>query len=178
MVTGRKCGVLIAMLATVSLMAGVSHAENLVRGPYLQQGASTSVIVRWRTDVPVDSLVHYGSAPGQLTESVDSAALVTEHELPLTGLSPDTVYFYSVGSSGGAIAGDDNEHFFRTSPLAGSVYDSRIWVLGDSGTANANAAAVRDAYLDTRPSRRGGREAWAAAREQQLLLPQRIVHSE
>ena len=65
----------------------------------------------------------------------------------LTGLSPDTTYDYSVGSTTEVMAGDDADHFFVTSPVVGTSKPTRMWVLGDSGTANANAAAVRDAYL-------------------------------
>src|SRR6185436_955290 len=45
------------------------------------------------------------------------------------------------------LAGNDANHFFVTSPVAGTSSPTRIWVLGDSGTANANAQAVRNAYL-------------------------------
>src|SRR6185295_16383775 len=38
-------------------------------------------------------------------------------------------------------------HFFVTSPVAGTSVPTRIWVLGDSGTANTDAQAVRNAYL-------------------------------
>ncbi|MCP3979734.1 MAG: hypothetical protein GY716_10470 [bacterium] len=44
------------------------------------------------------------------------------------------------------LAGDDADHFFLTSPTPGTAKPTRIWVLGDSGTGNANAQAVRDAY--------------------------------
>jgi hypothetical protein len=45
------------------------------------------------------------------------------------------------------LAGNDANHFFVTSPVAGTAVPTRIWVLGDSGTANANAQAVSNAYL-------------------------------
>ena len=41
----------------------------------------------------------------------------------------------------------DANHFFFTAPPVGTEQAIRIWALGDSGTANANAAAVRNAYL-------------------------------
>ena len=44
-------------------------------------------------------------------------------------------------------AGDDAEHYFVTHPVAGTLRPSRFWAVGDSGSANSDAAAVRDAYL-------------------------------
>ncbi len=44
------------------------------------------------------------------------------------------------------LAGDDANHFFLTPPMTGTAKPTRVWILGDSGTADANAMAVRDAY--------------------------------
>jgi len=117
------------------------------RGPYLQLGTPSSIMVRWRTSALEDSRVRYGSDPGSLTMTVDDLTPDMDHEVTLTGLDPDTVYYYSVGTTAGAvIAGGDADHFFRTSPPAGTRRPVRVWAVGDSGTANANARAVRDAY--------------------------------
>ncbi|MDH3526998.1 MAG: metallophosphoesterase [Gammaproteobacteria bacterium] len=124
----------------------VNEDPQITRGPYLQTGTPTSVIVKWRTLVPTDSRVQYGSAPGNLTSAVSSGVSTTDHEIELSGLSPDTTYYYSVGNSTAVFAGDDPDHFFITSPVAGTGKPTRIWVLGDSGTANANAEAVANAY--------------------------------
>jgi hypothetical protein len=88
----------------------------------------------------------YPYAPGNLTNSVDDADVLTEHEVKLTGLAADTIYYYSVGSTSGVLAGDDPEHFFLTSPPVGTAKPTRLWVLGDSGTADANAQSVANAY--------------------------------
>ncbi|MCZ6840365.1 MAG: DNRLRE domain-containing protein [Alphaproteobacteria bacterium] len=61
-------------------------------------------------------------------------------------MAPDTRYYYSIGSDGGLLSGGDSGHFFATSPTPGTTKPTRVWIIGDSGTANANAAAVRDAY--------------------------------
>lgn len=119
----------------------------LTRGPYLQMGTPTSVRVRWRTDLATNSRVRYGTAPASLTSIADVPASVTNHEVTLTGLAPATRYYYSIGSTTQTIAGGDASHFFVTSPLVGTATPTRLWILGDSGTANNNARAVRDAYL-------------------------------
>ncbi len=136
----------IAIVAAWAALATVAEAQTLTRGPYLQQGAPTEVTVRWRTSSAANSRVRYGTAPGSLTQVRDDAASVTEHAVRLTGLSADTTYYYSVGSSSAVLAGGDSNHFFVTSPAVGTPKPTRIWVLGDAGTATSSQAAVRDAY--------------------------------
>lgn len=136
----------LAILAAWAALASFAEAQSLTRGPYLQQGAPTEVTLRWRTSSASDSRVRYGSAPGSLTQVRDDAAAVTEHVVRLTGLSADTTYYYSVGSSTAVLAGGDANHFFLTSPDVGTPKPTRIWVLGDAGTASSAQASVRDAY--------------------------------
>lgn len=128
------------------LVPQLSISTMVTRGPYLQQGTPDSVIVRWRTATATGSRVLYGSAPGSLTKTVVDTTLGTEHEIMLTGLTADTVYYYAIGNTDEVFAGDDPEHFFVTSPETGTAKPTRLWVLGDSGTADANAQAVANAY--------------------------------
>ena len=128
-----------------------STAVSLTRGPYLQMGTPTSQLLRWRTGAPSDSRVRIGASPGALTTVVDDPAVTTEHAVSVTGLSPGSVYYYSVGSTTATLAGGDATHYFVTAPAPGSGAPTRIWVLGDAGSAgptgaNASQAAVRDAY--------------------------------
>ncbi len=118
----------------------------LTRGPYLQRGTPNSVVVRWRTDSATNSRVRYGPAPDDLPNFVDDSASVTAHVVTLTGLQPETKYYYSVGSTTQTLAGGDADTFFVTSPPVGARLPIRIWAIGDSGTATADARRVRDAY--------------------------------
>jgi len=120
----------------------------ITRGPYLQSGSPSNITVRWRTDQATNSRVRYGASPGSLNSNVDTLALSTEHEVTVSGLAADTTYYYSIGTTTATLAGGDANHFFVTSPSTGTPKPTRIWVLGDSGTANSNAQAVRDAYLN------------------------------
>jgi hypothetical protein len=129
-------------------LIGSDGSASVSRGPYLQIGTPTSTIVRWRTNVATDSRVSIGTSQGSLTTNFDNASVTTEHEVLVPNLAPATKYFYSVGSTGQTLAGNDSTHYFVTAPAAGTTAPSRIWVLGDSGTANANAQAVRNAYLN------------------------------
>ena len=129
--------------------APTASAETLLRGPYLQTPTSSSMVLKWRTDVATDSVVAYGDAQDNLTDTASSGTLTTEHEITVTGLTADTRYYYSVGSSAGPLSGGDSGHFFTTAPTPGTARPTRVWVIGDSGTADANARAVRDAYKAT-----------------------------
>lgn len=119
---------------------------SLKRGPYLQLGTTTDMVVRWRTNVATDSIVRFGLSPDQLDQEVSSPTLEKDHEVTLSGLMPDTTYYYEVADSVEVFAGGDDDHRFVTAPLVGEQTPVRIWALGDSGTADSRAAAVRDAY--------------------------------
>lgn len=118
----------------------------VTRAPYLQLATPTSIAIRWRTNVASDSRVWYGSAANGLTSSVSDATQTTEHVVTLGGLTPNTKYFYSVGSTSQGLAGGDAEHFFVTAPPSGTARATRIWVLGDAGNGTADQRRVRDAY--------------------------------
>ena len=119
---------------------------NVTRGPYLQRASATDIVVRWRTDIATDSRVRYGTDTANLLAIADAPGATTEHVVALTGLSADTTYYYSIGTTTTVLDGGDANHFFVTAPPTGSAKPTRIWVLGDSGTANTNAQAVRNAY--------------------------------
>jgi 3',5'-cyclic AMP phosphodiesterase CpdA len=129
------------------LLACTSEAA-LLRGPYLQSGSPTSVIVRWRTDVAQLGRVQFGSTTN-LGSFTDETVAATEHSLLLSDLAPDTTYFYSVGTASGTLA-RGADYFFRTSPPIGSHRPFRVWVLGDFGMTNQSAfpLPVRNAYYN------------------------------
>ena len=108
--------------------------------------------VRWRTDVSTDSCVRYGTSLSSLSSQTCSSTSVTDHVVQLSSLSSNTKYYYSIGTSAGSIAGDST-YFFLTAPVTGTAKATRIWALGDSGTADSGARAVRDAYLNFTGSR-------------------------
>lgn len=142
----RWISLTLAAVWFAALAPATAAAQSVIRGPYLQMGTDKGVVVRWRTDVATDSRVSYGSAPDSLTSAVDDPASKTEHEVMLSSLQPNTRYYYAIGTTTGTLAGNDASHFFLTAPPPGTPKPTRLWVLGDSGTANSNAAAVRDAY--------------------------------
>lgn len=124
-----------------------ANAQVLIRGPYLQMGTSTSMNIRWRTDIATISRVKYGTSADALMNTVEDLPPKTEHELKITGLSPYTKYWYSIEGGAGVLQGDA-DNFFRTLPLVGEKQLYRIGVFGDCGSNDANQLAVRNSIID------------------------------
>ncbi len=118
----------------------------VTRGPYLQNASSSAISVRWRSDIGSNSRVWYGDAPGNLTQIASDPASTTEHEVRLTGLTPQTRYYYAIGDYAAPITGADDSTFFRTNPVPGDAVPTRAWVIGDAGWNSTGQLQVRTAY--------------------------------
>ena len=89
----------------------IAHPGPIITStPYEDHLLPTSVQVHWTTDVASSSIVRYGLTPA-LGDSVVDANPVTTHGLTIPGLTPATVYSYSVGS------GDVNGTNFSTTRM-------------------------------------------------------------
>ena len=124
-----------------------TNVLSLTRGPYLQLSTTSSIYIRWRTGIPSDSRVKFGTSATSMTGQVDVPGLRTEHQVQLTGLVPNTKYFYTIGSTTVTLQGDTG-NYFRTNPVVGSTAPVRIWTIGDFGVASNAQAMVRDAYAN------------------------------
>jgi len=120
----------------------------IIRGPYLQTGTPNSVRIKWRTNVPTESIVHYGTSLNGLENIISDSTQKTEHELSVSGLTPNTKYFYEISDSDSAYVPGNSEMFVITSPPAATKQFVRAWILGDAGTANQNQYNVRDRYYE------------------------------
>ena len=152
-----KSGWMVALASALGWVLASRAGAQLLRAPYLQSLTPTSVVIMWQTDlsVGVDSVVHYGTTLGALGLSEVAVATASptdaglrNHTVTISGLMPGTKYYYDVGtSSGGVDAGGTANHFFVTAPTRGSVLPFDVWVVGDSGTNNAQQLAVYTAML-------------------------------
>ena len=122
--------------------------STVTRGPYLQSGTPTSTIIKWRTMDSTDSKVWYGSDPANLTQTETIAGNFIDHEVTISSLTDNTIYYYAVGDSGGQMEGGDSSHYFKTAPVTGTSQPVTTWILGDCGTGNSNQQSVRDAYYN------------------------------
>ncbi len=121
-------------------------SEFLTRGPYIQMRGDTTATIRWRTNTATSSAVRFGTALGSLSSIESSATLTTEHEIRIDGLQPDQKYFYDVGTTTETLYSNGAATYFETSPSAGTVKKSRLWIVGDSGQGTQDARDVASAY--------------------------------
>mgnify|MGYP005840811783 FL=1 len=101
--------------------------SGLARYPYVQLQTTTSILIAWRTTTANDSVIDYGTTPAYGSQASDPTPLIN-HALTLTGLLPDTLYYYRVRSGGTTLA----EATCRTARPASNPHFS-FAVLGDSG---------------------------------------------
>lgn len=159
-------------------------AGNLVRGPYLQQATSNSIVVVWRTEGESAPVLRYGKTLGDLTKALEGDAIILrvsadvnapanlprlyqepaeeaslresdhdpstaantyQYEARVSGLRPNSKYYYAIYDGDQRQAGGDENHYFFTHRRIGSPTDMRIWVVGDSGTGGIDQAMVHDA---------------------------------
>lgn len=134
-----------AFLLLFSTSPYAISATTITRGPYLQQGDTDRMIIRWRTLKARTSHIRYGLAPDKLDHHAHIKKRTNDHEVTLTGLKPDTRYYYAITTKHRILAGGDS-FYFETSPTPNKAHPMRLWVIGDSGTADQNAKDVYNAY--------------------------------
>ncbi|WP_187269310.1 metallophosphoesterase [Algibacter pacificus] len=138
--------------ATTSLVSSTKPVKPTVlveRGPYLQSGTATRVIVKWRTNLATESVVNYGTELGALAMNKTSSNVTKEHEVTLSGLKANTKYYFNIGNKKGVLSESvTGDMYVITAPNIGTKQFVRAWILGDAGTGNNNQRAVRDAYYN------------------------------
>ncbi|NND08807.1 MAG: metallophosphoesterase family protein [Saprospiraceae bacterium] len=120
----------------------------LTRGPYLQKQSPTSIVVKWRTAHATESVINYGNHLDQLNLTASSGSPTIEHELEIVNLQAGEKYYYEIANNTQVLVPGSQDLYFRSAPLSGSRTPMEAWILGDCGTGNNNARAVRDAYYD------------------------------
>ena len=68
---------------------------------------SSSVAIIWTTDEASKSLVRYGTESGDYTDEAFDATMTTSHTVQLSGLTPNTTYYFAVNSTDAS--GNTNE---------------------------------------------------------------------
>ena len=114
------------------------------RGPYLQRSTGGGMTVRWRTRDAQVGRVLYGTSLPLLSGAVDERAATVEHEVTISDLPAGTGCYYAVAATAGLVAGGDATCHFVTPP--GGTGPIRVWVIGNSGTADSRAKGVHDGF--------------------------------
>ena len=106
----------------------------LTRTPYLQMGGKNAVMVKWRTDIPSFGRVAIGSNYNDYSlATTDENCATTEHAVTITGLNPDTRYFYRIGTTSNLILEQTTDNFFTTLPPDTTTRKLRFAAFGDCG---------------------------------------------
>jgi hypothetical protein len=124
---------------------GDNSPVTITRGPYLQRVAMRGLVVRWRTDIPSTSGVWVGKSPTTLKLAAKDSGRSYEHEIAVGNLGPGTSYIYAVGTSTKRLLGGSAAFSFHTS--TNFPVNTRVWVVGDSGSGGSGQRAVRDGFL-------------------------------
>lgn len=86
-----------------------------------------SVTIAWETDEVGDSLVKYGTEPGNYTKTAYNATDVTHHIIDLTGLTSNTTYYYVVNST------DPSINFAQSAECNFTTFTEVFIEIGDVG---------------------------------------------
>src|SRR5215203_296062 len=123
-------------------MTGTS--VRITRGPYLQMNTSTSILIRWRTDLATDSVIYWSANETSQNLVAKDTASTTEHEIMLSNLKNNVQYYYRVADSTGLLK--KKRFGFVSPPDDGHPDPTRAWILGDFGGQRAVAKSVVKAY--------------------------------
>ncbi len=152
--------------------AALAPAPQLTRGPYLQCATPSGIKIAWRSRAEGVPGLKFGTSPALLDQTVPLSRILTKRpgndlaegsrepslaagpegtrqfEANVSGLEPDTLYFYSVTLNDQALSLPADGCSFRTLPVPGSDRGGLFWVVGDSGTGNRVQLQVHTAMRD------------------------------
>ena len=124
-----------------------SPTLSLLRHPYMTIPTKDSISIQWRTNISSNSKVKFGQLVSNLSDSTIDSISTTEHLIVLRNLSPNTKYYYSIGSTWATLQGDLN-NFFYTAPVKEDIVPLKFWVTGDFGIIGNSQIAVRNSFTN------------------------------
>lgn len=126
-----------AMLQKWAIILEQDTTPPVINGLVATVLSESSAVIEWQTDEPADSHVFFGTTSGVHPLEESNGALVTEHAVTLTGLTPGTTYYFKVSSADGAgnIAQSQEESFETES---GPVAYSLTVTTNGQGTVQTN----------------------------------------
>jgi len=127
-------------------LVAVTNEPIVTRGPLLQMLNSNAITIKWTSATASTSRLKYGTSENTLNSVLTDNKFVTDHEMRITGLAPDTKYYYAIGSATSVIKGS-YRNYFITSPPVNTKRKIRIGVFGDPGTGNTVQKGTRDGYI-------------------------------
>jgi hypothetical protein len=125
---------------TVSVVSGTNLPPQIA-AISARAVSGQSVTVTWGTDEPANSSVNYGTSPTSLTQTASNSSLVTAHSVTLTGLTPNTTYYFRVTST-------DASNHSTTAPANGTQPNSIFVPFAmDNNVATFSAGTLSNTYV-------------------------------
>lgn len=116
-----------------------SYAVVFTRKPMLQNITTNSAEIRWVTDTHEQLVVKYGTSTSygsQVNSDTVTGTGGPHNHARMTGLAPNTKYFYQITTAGGAALtpAADQTYYINTAPPTGSTTPFKFAIWGDSGS--------------------------------------------
>lgn len=147
-----KFTVLLLFCFAFGVASSLAQSDTIVRGAYMNIATDSSITILWRTKDSCSSEVRIGTSLGVFSQMVQDTNKVIDHAIHITGLLPQTKYYYSVGIIDTILQSGADNHFV-TAPIPSSNPSRlRFWVTGDFGTGTVqqdSVTAAFEAYNDT-----------------------------
>ncbi len=126
------------------------HAQNITVFPYLQDVSENSTFVMWETDDSGTGTVEWGLSPFALSNTVNSNTQTgflnsRIHTAEITGLSPDTKYYYRVSTASGA---ETYVYHFKTLAERNAEQSIRLVAVSDMQRDGSNSGVFQDIVED------------------------------
>ncbi len=163
----------ILLLATPVLTFAQTSPVKVTRGPYLQFATQDSMHVVWRVRRDTTPVIRYGASLDKLDQQTGDGAVkvrrlasevapvlggpralhtapseTRQNEALISGLKPDTLYYYAVYDGDTRLTPEDKSYSFRTLPVPGTDRPLLMWVVGDSGTGNKMQSKIHTAMQE------------------------------
>src|SRR6266436_8181468 len=153
-------GLLVSLAALASVLlngcAGFASGTSTTGNPpstleitnvQITSPTTSTAQIAWKTNVAADSAVNYGNSPSYGLHTPVDSAMVTSHQISLSGLAAGTTYYYEVSSTDSkGNHGKSGGHSFKTPgfSISGTINPATggsgaTLTLG--GTANATTTA-------------------------------------
>lgn len=119
----------------------------LTRGPYIQSMSRRDAFIVWYTNTVEDSVVELGLSTSNYNMRFRNNVLINsvstldnpddtfyKHIVKVSGLNPNTQYYYRVGNNTTILQGNGDNFFWTMPDKFDNVTTKRIWSVADTGT--------------------------------------------
>lgn len=151
----RSCVTVIAAVVAAGMAISAAAAGgraaplSIVTGPYQMNVTQHSITIMWETNRPASSVVEYGvELPAKLRAEGEGESQI--HEVTITDLPAETIFFYRVASEAGGEVARSEVHSFMTAVKEGTPF--AFAAVGDNRTYPENWRRIADLCYGERPN--------------------------